>query len=551
MIPHVRHYTKIIILALLLVFSACSPVSNRSNQVNSNGNINNSGLMVETSGWVYFMNLQDEQKLYRFKVDGTSPEKFSDAKAGFLNVYKQFLYYLSGEDSKIHRINLDDKKDEVVSSFEVSRMMIDQDTLVYLENDKLFRMDLEDNTTKQLSEQEVISFNLEDSRVYFINKEKQLFKIDQQESKVSDKKINQFNVFDGVIFYQDESDQRLYKMKIDGSEGSALSKSPVSVFNVTKDWVYYGAKENDKPSFMKMKLDGSDSQLINDSNPFLVNVSGDWINYLDMNLSSFEFKSVVMKTDGSNRKEYLMVENSQPTNKIELSKMNELVEMKDYRITVESMYKTNILKSMNKQDSVIFDDVTDGMYVFVNYEIENTSNQKLELSHLVGLITTVESQEGAFFYSSNKKLIDSQYTRDGFEDSVFYLNPQEKMKIQCYFQIERNEPIIFIGLKDQQQGDTIKAVELMGDSYFVASFQEANEIMNKIFEGSEVVQGPGLEYTFEGETIEKMYYSFTISEKGQTEPKYYLLERDSKDVYLGKMDNQFPDYPIPTELYQP
>ncbi len=430
-------------------------------------------------------------------------------------------------------------------------MMIDQDTLVYLENDKLFRMDLEDNTTKQLSEQEVISFNLEDNRVYFINKEKQLFKIDQQESKVSDKKINQFNVFDGVIFYQDESDQRLYKMKIDGSEGSALSKSPVSVFNVTKDWVYYGAKENDKPSFMKMKLDGSDSQLINDSNPFLVNVSGDWINYLDMNLSSFEFKSVVMKTDGSNRKEYLMVENSQPTNKIELSKMNELVEMKDYRITVESMYKTNILKSMNEQDSVIFDDVTDGMYVFVNYEIENTSNQKLELSHLVGLITTVESQEGAFFYSSNKKLIDSQYTRDGFEDSVFYLNPQEKMKIQCYFQIERNEPIIFIGLKDQQQGDTIKAVELMGDSYFVASFQEANEIMNKIFEGSEVVQGPGLEYTFEGETIEKMYYSFTITEKGQTEPKYYLLERDSKDVYLGKMDNQFPDYPIPTELYQP
>ena len=102
----IRHTKNIILLAFVLVFSACSIVSDRIHQGNTNGNFINSGIMVEAKDWFYFLNIKDETKLYRFKKNGESFEKYSDSKGIFLNYWDPYLFYVNVDDKKIHQINL-------------------------------------------------------------------------------------------------------------------------------------------------------------------------------------------------------------------------------------------------------------------------------------------------------------------------------------------------------------------------------------------------------------------------------------------------------------
>lgn len=547
-----RHYTTIIFLALFLMVSACSSVSERMNQGNSNGNLNNSGIMVEAKDWLYFLNIKDEQKLYRFKNDGTSVEKFSDAKALFLNYIDPYLYYVSGDDQQIHQVNLNDKSDLVFSEHKVSRLLVTNDLMYYIKDDKLFSMDLKAKNEKQLSDQRVMSFNVENKDIYIVNDQQELFKLGETKTKISDKSIRVFNVLGNSIYYIDESDQHLYRMNSSGEESKVLTEKPVTMLNVSEDWIYYSDSDNGVSNLMKMKLDGSSSEVINQSTAILLCVSENWMHYLDFSMEGFQFKSVVMKTDGSNMTEYVAAPTATPPVEIQKANMQEQISMENYVVTVDSVYKTNLLKNTEVDDSsVIFDDVTDNMYLFVNLTFENLSDKKLEVQKLMGLMNDIDNQNmRSMYFPLIKEMKEEGYRRKDFEDQ-FIVESQTSKKLQLFFEIGREEPQLYLALIPNENEEPTIAIELDGDSYFVVGFEEANQTMLKIFDKDKVVQKGGFGYTFQNETEEKMYYGFEVIKAKTNESVFYAVERDSGVVYEAVMDSQYPDHPIPTKQYQP
>ena len=212
--------------------------------------------MVEAKDWFYFLNIKDETKLYRFKKNRESVEKYSDLKGIFLNYWDPYLFYVNGDDKKIHQINLNNKMDKVFSDNEVSCLLIANDLVYFIKDDKLFSMDMEANKEKQMSDQRVMSFNVEYDEVYIANDQQELIKLGDEETKVSDKKIRIFNIFGDSVYYKDETDQFLYKMSTNGENVKRLTQKPVTMINVTEKWIYYSVNGKETYNLMKMKLDG-------------------------------------------------------------------------------------------------------------------------------------------------------------------------------------------------------------------------------------------------------------------------------------------------------
>lgn len=106
--------------------------------------------------------------------------------------------------------------DKVFSDNEVSCLLIADDLVYFIKDDKLFSMDMEAKNEKQMSDQRVMSFNIENDEVYIANDQQELTKLGDEETKVSDKEIRIFNVFGNSVYYKDETDQFLYKMSTNG-----------------------------------------------------------------------------------------------------------------------------------------------------------------------------------------------------------------------------------------------------------------------------------------------------------------------------------------------
>ena len=75
--------------------------------------------------------------------------------------------------------------------------------------------------------------------------------------------------------------------------------------------------------------------------------------------------------------------------------------------------------------------------------------------------------------------------------------------------------------------------------------------MNKRFPAYEIIMVQGVGYKFDGEDIEKMYYLFEAKKLGTSESEYYLVKRDTGEIFKGEYDKSFPDYPaVPVSLLE-
>jgi len=59
-------------------------------------------------GWVYYVNEEEENSLYRIKLDGTSRTKLNNSDSTIIGVYGEWLYYHNNsDDSKVYRVKID------------------------------------------------------------------------------------------------------------------------------------------------------------------------------------------------------------------------------------------------------------------------------------------------------------------------------------------------------------------------------------------------------------------------------------------------------------
>lgn len=93
-------------------------------------------------------------------------------------------------------------------------------------------------------------------------------------------------------------DEKLYRMKIDGTELTQLSQDNIYYIVVVNDTIYY-VNQSDNSRIYKMKTDGTDNTLINNDKSRSINVIDDWIYYINYSDDIQDICKV--KTDGTNK----------------------------------------------------------------------------------------------------------------------------------------------------------------------------------------------------------------------------------------------------------
>lgn len=558
-----------IVFALILLSACNSAGSNSSKMGNTNSNISNGGMSVMNDGWLYFMNYSDKNALYKVKPDGTGEAKVSDDMAYFLNSYGEWIYYCNGSDGyKIYKMKPDGTERAKVSDDIAQNIYVDEGWIYYINHNdgsnaveyrRIFKVKIDGSERQKINSEDSMAFNMDGEWIYFINNsEQKLYKIKKDgtgQVKVSDAMTLSFSLQNDYIYYVDSSDgnNKLWRMKLDGTGGEILTEEKVSAFNVSGDWIYYGNTQFDTVGLelKKMKLDGTESMVMNDDDVVVINAHGDLLVYLCFDFTNFGIKQTIMKADGTGRKDYVFVQIPQAQD-VARYKMEEKAQDGPLTVIVTSAYSTNIMKNDEPGfEATVFDNVTDGVYLYVNMEVWNESSEDIDLYRRIGIIPEIEAMGLAVYWSTIGKIKDEKMKEDitshlkqaEFEDHII-VKANDIIRVQAYCELSEPAYPVYVGLFDGETADPLAAIEVLpGAEHYVISWVQSYDIIAKRFPGYDITQLGGVGYKMSDDTEETIYYGFEVKKTGEAKVENYLVKRDTGLIYIGAFDDKLPDYP--------
>lgn len=228
-----------------------------------------------SDGWIYYSNYGDKGKLYKMRTDGSEKMKLSDDRVVFLNVMGDYIYYTNYSDKgQIYRIRKDGRSDveyimkdgKVVKNDEIGKgekvlKNIDDEAYflnivgewIYYSNVsdhyRVYAVNMAGNYRIRLSDEGASSIQVVDDWIYFTNNRGELKKVKKDGSKETKelggvvakfKRGYFFNVVNDWIYYSNAADSnRLYKIKIDGSENIRMTREAVTYISVVYNTVYF------------------------------------------------------------------------------------------------------------------------------------------------------------------------------------------------------------------------------------------------------------------------------------------------------------------------
>ncbi len=106
------------------------------------------------------------------------------------------------------------------------------------------------------------------------------------------------NIIGDWIYYSNRDDNnRIYKIKTDGSGRATLTDGGSWFVTVVEDWIYY-ISEDDNYQLAKIELNGDNKTIISEDSAWFINISDGWIYYINR---SDQDKIYRIKADGSER----------------------------------------------------------------------------------------------------------------------------------------------------------------------------------------------------------------------------------------------------------
>lgn len=204
------------------------------------------------NNWIVFTNSSDNYRLYKMKTDGSGKIKLHDDIPISFKVVGGNIYYINSTnaDKKIYRITMDGSSktfltlDDITSFFSFYNGQIYYRAYSWAVGAKLYRMN-PDGT----------------SRTNIINDNIPGFVRKGPEANVSFS-LSNLECYDKTyVYYINISDSdRLYKVKLDGTDRMKLSDDSCSNLEIVGDWIYYANLTDNK--YYRVKTDGTQRQAI-------------------------------------------------------------------------------------------------------------------------------------------------------------------------------------------------------------------------------------------------------------------------------------------------
>ena len=247
---------------------------------NSNSNIANGGWIDEENGWLYY-SLKDG--LYKCKEDGTQKEKLLDDRGGVysINVIDDWIYFRS---FGIYKVKTDGTGYTQITAE-------DERGGVHFVGDKIYngieyRMDFDGSNKEHIYDKNSASgytMNIAEGWIYYydtdlVSSDDKIYKMrldGSDKQAIFDGRTDHMIVDGDWIYFSNNNDgKRLYKMKTDGTESQVLVDTGVTTILVCDEWVYYTSG-----ALYKIKIDGSENQLLSGEAGTELQLQGDWLYY--------------------------------------------------------------------------------------------------------------------------------------------------------------------------------------------------------------------------------------------------------------------------------
>lgn len=266
---------------------------------NSTGNIANGGLACIKDDWIYYSNLDDEEKLYRIKSDLTNNLKLSDNSVRYINVVGDWIYYSNESNQiKLHMMDLNGNNDRKLSDIgRVANINAFNDSVYFTAmqlsygdiEEKMIRLSIKDGETDIISNKQPYFLAIDDGWAYFTD-----FNQNTKLSSLNKIRVDGTNFVELIkteahniivsnewIFYRDFN-RGIYKMKKDGSNLVKIGRDDTYSFNIYGEWLYY-SNVNDGEKLYRIRTDGTGNAKVSDKSVVDINIVGNWIYCREIN----------------------------------------------------------------------------------------------------------------------------------------------------------------------------------------------------------------------------------------------------------------------------
>ncbi|MNP09346.1 hypothetical protein D3C76_1014480 [compost metagenome] len=190
----------------------------------------------------------DGWKLTKVKLDGSDKQILANS-AFHVNVTGEYIYYTNNghQDGFIYKMKTDGSEKKKLNNDHASQIVVSGDSIYYTSYyNKLIRVDLEGKSKKKL---------------------------------LTGKFINELNIDGDWIYFN--FNQKLYKMKTDGTELTQLSSDDPRYINVSGDWIYY-SDFSKKQNLVRIKKDGTNREEINQIKSWYISIVDNNLFFHDM-----------------------------------------------------------------------------------------------------------------------------------------------------------------------------------------------------------------------------------------------------------------------------
>lgn len=281
---------------------------------NTAGNLNNSGLVCEYNGTVYFSNPTDGGALYAMNPDETNLRKLYSMPVRNLLAGGEYLYYFQigkssdtsgiGSVTSTHSLNRSDLKGhksvEITRDVVVSGQLVDNYLYLLTSGNKkpeFYKIKIDKSDKVHLADYVINPACARDSIIYYNGTTDnhalyQLNTLNDVTTSLWDGNLWNPVLEGDYVYYMDlSSNYRLCRYSLSQNTVEILTNERVECFNVGSGYVYYQTNDAVAPQLKCMHTDGSNVVTVADGIYNNINLSSQYAYFQEFNVPGSFFHS--------------------------------------------------------------------------------------------------------------------------------------------------------------------------------------------------------------------------------------------------------------------
>ncbi len=268
---------------------------------NTSGNLQNGGMFCEDGGIIYFSNITDNRYLYSMNADGSNVKCLLRAPVSYINSAGEYLYFYQEANKEngafgslvrtmgIYRMKKNTKQSPKCLDRTPSKVLALVGSDLFYEHYEtaegitLYKVSIEGGNRHQVSESDINPACVIDGNIFYPNMDEKFFlscfhpATETSDIVIADMKVYQLIYDNGYIYYLNVGDDySLYRYAVNDDHVEKLTDCRVDTYNVLNGMIFYQKNSKTNPELMRMRADGTDRISIASGNYTNISMTNDY-----------------------------------------------------------------------------------------------------------------------------------------------------------------------------------------------------------------------------------------------------------------------------------